>query len=83
LLKQTIAGQLDLIRYLERGSVHLAISMSAPQEAACEPEADEQWRTGSGIVYTLDFDGWSVNLSTAEQNPATRRRKSRPRFARA
>ncbi|NTI05361.1 hypothetical protein G6K88_25375 [Agrobacterium rhizogenes] len=61
-MKQTMARQLDLIRYLERGAVHLAASMGTPQEAACEPEADERWCTRSGIVYTFDFDGWSANL---------------------
>ncbi|SDZ48699.1 hypothetical protein SAMN05518669_1438 [Variovorax sp. YR634] len=62
MLKQTIAGQLDLLRYLERGAVHLAAGMSIPEQTACEQEADEQWRTGSGVVYTFDFDGWSLNL---------------------
>jgi len=62
MLKQTIAGRLDLPRYLERGAVYLAAGMSIPEQAACEQEADEQWRTGSGCVYTFDFDGWSVNI---------------------
>jgi len=62
MLKKAIAGQLDLLRYLERGAVHLAAGMSIPKQKACEQEADEQWRTGSGIVYTFDFDGWSVNF---------------------
>ena len=62
MLKQTIAGQLDLLRYLERGAVHLAAGMSIPEQTACEQEADEQWRTGSGVVHTFDFDGWSLNL---------------------
>jgi hypothetical protein len=62
MLKQTIAGRLDLLRYLERGAVHLAAGMSIPEQAACEQEADEQWRTGSGCAYTCDFDGWSVNI---------------------
>jgi len=62
MLKQTIAGQLDLLHYLERGAVHLAAGMSIPEETSCEQEADEQWRTGAGTVYTFDFDGWSLNL---------------------
>jgi len=62
MLKQTIAARLDLLRYLERGAVHLAAGMSIPEQAACEQEADEQWRTGSGCIYTFDFDGWSVNI---------------------
>ena len=62
MLKQTIAGRFDLLRYLERGAVHLAAGMSIPEQAACEQEADEQWRTGSGCIYTFDFDGWSVNI---------------------
>ncbi|SDQ59738.1 hypothetical protein [Pseudoxanthomonas sp. CF125] len=62
MLKQTIAGQLDLLRYLERGAVHLAAGMSVPEETACEQDADEQWRAGAGTVYTFDFDGWSLNL---------------------
>ncbi|MET3496458.1 hypothetical protein [Variovorax boronicumulans] len=62
MLKQTIAAQLNLLHYLERGAVHLAAGMGIPEETACAQEADEQWRTGAGVVYTFDFDGWSLNL---------------------
>jgi hypothetical protein len=42
MLKQTIAGQLDLLRCLERRAAHLAAGMSIPEQTACEQEADEQ-----------------------------------------